>query len=131
DARVVAWNQLDPQTLLIEGEAAGSYPAARGQRPQIERFRRLFLWKEGAYVLVLDDIRSPEPVQITWLMQGPKLEAAGEGRFFLIADQARCAFQLVSDGSFRTEIGASTADNRKQPLGWQQLQATTDKVEAV
>ncbi len=130
DAQVITWKQIDPKTLLIEGEAAGSYPAKRGERPQIERFRRTFLWKEGSYILVLDDVRSPEAVDVTWLMQGPKLAEKGDG-YELTSGAANCLFKVVSDVKLQTKIGVSTADNKKKVLGWQQLQATTGPTKAV
>ncbi len=132
DARVIAWDRQADGTLIIEGEAAGSYPANnKTGRPQIDRFRRLFVWKEGQYILILDDVRSPEPVTITWLTQSPQLQPAGQGRYALINQDARCGFQLASTAPLTATIGESTADNKKKPLGWRQLQASTEPVEAV
>jgi len=131
DARIVSWQQLDDDTLVIEGEAAGSYPARAGKRPAIERFRRLFAWKRGAYVLVLDEVRSGQPVEVTWLMQGPRLTPADDtGRFVLANKDASCGFMLVGDQPTQQAIGESTADNRGKPLGWQQLRAATGPVKA-
>ncbi|MCE9612831.1 MAG: DUF4962 domain-containing protein [Lentisphaerae bacterium] len=125
-AVVTAWTNAG-DFCAIEGEAAGAYPARAGQRPALERFRRLLIWVKGAYVLVLDDVRAPEPVDIDWLMQGPTLAAteAASGRFRLAQDAAVCSFQLVSDAAFEHTIAPSPADNAGTPLGWQQLRVRT------
>ena len=129
-ARVTAWKDAG-EVVVVEGEAAGSYLAytdrkTKRSRPALERFRRTFIWVKGGYILILDDIRSPEAVDITWLVQGAKLEAvdATQGRYRLAKGQAQCGFQLVADAPFKAEIADSTADNRAKPLGWRQLQAT-------
>ena len=113
--------------VAIEGEAAGAYPALRGKRPALKRFRRIFVWVKGAYVLALDDVRAPVPVEIDWRMQGGKLTAtdADNGRYQLAKSKATCDFQLVSDHTFEAQIVESSADNRGKSLGWQQLQART------
>lgn len=114
--------------VIIEGEAAGSYLAVRGDgasRPGLERFRRTFIWVEGGYVLVLDDIRTGGPqVEVTWLMQGPQLRAAGAGEhaYVLAHDAAEAPFHVVSDVALSGQIGESPADHRGEALGWQQLQ---------
>jgi len=128
-ARVTAWKR-DGDVVIVEGEAAGAYIAytdrrTKKTRPALDRFRRTFIWVKGGYVLVLDDIRAPEPVDVTWLVQGAKLEAvdAAQGRYRLSKGKARCDFQLVADAPFKAEIGTSTADHRGKPLGWRQLRA--------
>jgi len=128
-AKVTAWKQ-EGDVAVVEGEAAGSYLAytdrkTKKSRPALDRFRRTFIWVKGSYVLVLDDIRCPEPVDITWLVQGAKLEAvdAAQGRYRLVASKAECGFQIVADAPFKADIAVSTADHRGKPLGWQQLQA--------
>ena len=83
-----------------------------------------------------DDIRSPsQPVDITWLIQGAKLEPVNEadGRYLLAKGQAKAEFQLVSDVTFKPVIGVSTANNHgpKGLLNWKQLQATAAQVPAV
>ncbi|HRR82943.1 MAG TPA: heparinase II/III family protein [Planctomycetota bacterium] len=120
-----------PTIVVVEGEAAGSYLAytdrkTKKSRPALDRFRRTFIWVKGSYVLVLDDIRAPQAVDITWLVQGPKLEAvdAANGRYRLVASKAQCDFQVVADAAFKADVAVSTADNRSKPLGWQQLQAS-------
>ena len=119
---VLAWKPGDDLTL-IEGEAAGSYLAVRG-RPALERFRRTFVWVEGRYVLVLDEVRALGEVEITWLMQGPDLKVvnAGERRYELIRGQQRCPFRVAADAKLTGQIAESTADHRGKPLGWRQLQ---------
>ena len=123
--------------VVAEGEAAGSYlacddAAAKKSRPALERFRRTFIWVKGSYILAFDDIRSPKPVEITWLMQGAKLEPvnAAEGRYKLAKGQAQCEFQLVADLPLKSKIGVSTANDRSKLLNWQQLQASADATAA-
>jgi hypothetical protein len=116
--------------VVAEGEAAGSYlayddAAAGKSRPAIERFRRTFIWVKGSYILAFDDIRSPKPVEITWLIQGAKLEPVNkaEGRYRLAKGDAQCEFQLVADLPLKSKIGVSTANDHNKLLNWQQLQA--------
>ncbi|MBD3178041.1 MAG: DUF4962 domain-containing protein [Armatimonadia bacterium] len=107
----------------IEGEAAGSYlanPAQGPERPALDRYRRAFLWVEDQYILVLDDIRAPEPVEITWLMQGPELEETADG-YVLREGDAHCPFRVDSTQLTEAAIVDSPADNRGEPLGWRQL----------
>jgi hypothetical protein len=117
--------------VVVEGEAAGSYLAYQDQktgrsRPALDRFRRDFIWVKGDYLLVLDEIRAPEPVEVTWLMQGAKLRPVDEaqGRYQLSKGDAECEFQLLADAPFKPVIGVSTANNHGQLMGWQQLQAS-------
>ena len=115
--------------VVVEGEAAGSYLAykdAKGSRPALDRFRRTFIWVKGDYILVFDDVRSPEPVEVTYLMQGAKLEPLDEaqGRYRLAKNKAECEFQLVADVPLKAKIGVSTANDHSKLLNWQQLQAT-------
>jgi hypothetical protein len=119
--------------VLTEGEAAGSYIAytdakTKRSRPAIDRFRRTFIWVKGGYILVFDDVRSPEPVEITWLLQGAKLEPVDEanGRYRLAKGQAQCGFQLVSDAPLKSRIAVSTANDHSKLLDWQQLQASAE-----
>ncbi|MBN2581963.1 MAG: heparinase II/III family protein, partial [Planctomycetes bacterium] len=117
--------------VVVEGEAAGSYLTYTDRktgksRPALDRFRRTFIWVKGDYVLVFDDVRSPEPVEVTYLMQGAKQEPVDEaqGRYRLSKNKAQCEFQLVADAPLETKIGASTANDHSKLLNWQQLQAT-------
>jgi hypothetical protein len=114
------------RTVIIDGEAGGSYPAIKDVRPGLERFRRTFIWVEGRYVLVLDDIRAPEPVEIAWLLQGADLkpDEAGDGRYVLSKGEARCPLRVVSDKPLSARIVASPADDRGKALGWKQLRLT-------
>ena len=64
-------------------------------------------------------------MEVTWLMQGAKLEPVNEValRYRLSKGQAQCEFQLVADAPLKAKIGVSTANDHSKPLGWQQLQA--------
>lgn len=126
---ITAWRNT-PEITAIEGEAAGSYLEYKDKktgatRPALERFRRTFLWVNGGYILVLDDIRSPEPVEISWLMQGPDLKPVDEaaGRFDLVSKAKSCPFQVVSSEKLAFSVGLSPADHRGENLGFRQLTA--------
>ncbi len=119
---------------VIEGEAAGSYKAikpARGRnaaRPDLDRYRRIFVWKNGEYVLVLDDIRAPEKVHVDWLMQARGISAA-EGqvmRYTLESETQRCSMQTVCDAAMVQSFAVSTADDHGKSLGWRQLVLTAE-----
>jgi hypothetical protein len=125
---ITAWKDAG-DVMVVEGEAAGSYLAytdakTKKSRPALDRFRRTFIWVKGGYVLVLDDVRAPQPTEITWLMQGAKLDTVDEasGRYRLSKGQAQCEFQLVADAPFKAKMGVSTANDHSKLLGWQQLQ---------
>jgi hypothetical protein len=124
---VVTAYACSSSAVAIEGEAAGSYladPRDGPKRPALDRFRRTFVWIEGRYILVLDDIRAPEPVDIAWLLQGPELKAvdATARRYALAKGSASCPVQVAATEALAAEIAASPADDRGKPLGWQQLQ---------
>jgi len=128
--RIVAWKQAG-DVVVAEGEASGSYCAYTDdknnkERPALDRYRRTFIWVKGSYLLILDDLRSPKPVEFTWLVQGPKLTAvdAVHGRYLLANTKAECPFQVVADAPFTAVIGVSTANDHSKLLGWQQLQAS-------
>jgi len=127
-AVVTGWKESG-KIFVIEGEAANSYPQLEGDisRPALERFRRIFIWIEGEYVLVLDDIRAPEPVNIDWLIQGPELVEQDEanGQYKLKRDDINCPFQVVSTKQYTSSIAESSADNRGKALGWEQLRLRT------
>ncbi|UCE47740.1 MAG: hypothetical protein JSW47_19345, partial [Phycisphaerales bacterium] len=113
--------------IAIEGEAAGAYPAhsQNGRtRPAMDRMRRVFLWVVDRYVLVLDDIRGPQPVDVTWLMQGRELYEvdAPMGRYRLANGEAVCPFQVIADSPAFGAIGISPAEHGGEILGFQQLQ---------
>jgi hypothetical protein len=127
-AYVTAYKEAG-DVVIVEGEASGSYLAytdrkSGAQRPDLEAFRRTFIWVEGKYVLVLDDIKSSKEAKITWLMQGPKLQAVDEekGTYTLSRENENCPFQVVSEEPMTPQIVVSAADHRSTPLGWQQLQ---------
>lgn len=138
-AKVTAWRDTGDVTV-VEGEAAGSYlkysnTTTHASRPALSRFRRTFIWLKDRYVLVLDDIRSTQPADITWLMQGGSLNVrdATNGLYTLIASNgsATCDFQLVADAAFSGTVTNSPADNRKVLLGWKQLRAVVPAAAAV
>jgi len=119
------------EVVAVEGEAAGSYLAVTDakhhrSRPALDRYRRTFIWVRGSYLLVLDDIRAPEPVDITWLMQAPKLtpRADSDLTFDLAHKDATCTMQIRQIGNVELHpvIGVSPADDKSKILGWQQLQ---------
>ncbi len=113
--------------FVIEGEAAGSYPALRRIRPALSRYRRTFIWVKSRYILVLDDIRAPEEVEFTWLMQSGAITTldSAKGRYLLKKGAGACEFQVVADRPGAASIGQSPADNRGNPLGWKQLSMRT------
>ncbi len=125
DMGVITAMARQGRNLAIEGEAAGSYPARRGKdgRPALERYRRTFVWVEGKYILVLDDIRAPEAVDVEWLMQGPEMKAPGgqSHRYVLQSKDASCPFEVAATEDVHAEIVESTADHRGKSLGWKQL----------
>ncbi len=129
-AKITAYKDAG-DVVVAEGEAAGSYlayedAAAKKSRPAIDRFRRTFIWVKDGYILTFDDIRSPKPVEITWLIQGARLQPvnAAEGRYRLAKGAAECEFQLVADVPLKSKIGVSTANDRSKLMNWQQLQAS-------
>jgi len=130
---VTAWKP-GKDVVIIEGEAAGSYLAytdrkTKRTRPALQRFRRTFIWVEGRYVLVLDDIRAPSAVEVSWLIQGPKLSVQDKNalRFTLAHADATCPFQVAADHDrVAQKVVTSSADHRGKALGWQQLQLTVE-----
>jgi hypothetical protein len=135
-AVLTAWKDAG-DVVVAEGEAAGSYLAytdrkTKKSRPALDRFRRTFVWVKGSYILVLDDVRAPEPVTVTWLMQGVDLEPLDEaqGRYRLIAKDATCDLQLIADRPFETEIvtrePSDFQDRYDKTITRRQLRASTD-----
>lgn len=114
-AWTTAWRESG-EVSLVEGEAGGSYVG-------LDRYRRTVLWARGSYLLVLDDIRAPKEVEVTWLLQGKEVREVEAGRWELRNGEARCGLLLAADRPYRAGIGVSTADHRGTPLGFQQLQA--------
>ncbi|MFP4354645.1 MAG: DUF4962 domain-containing protein [Phycisphaerae bacterium] len=111
---------------LVQGEAAGSYPAIRNTRPGLDRFGRSFIWVRGRYILVLDEIAAPEPVEISWLLQGPELQAGEKpGRYVLSKGAARCPVQVICRSEGQAKIVTSPADHRGKALGFRQLRLVT------
>jgi hypothetical protein len=131
-ARITAFKDAG-DVVVVEGEAAGAYlaykdPKSGKSRPAIDRFRRTFMWVKGSYILTFDDVRAPKPVEITWLIQGAKLEAVNEqeGRYRLAKGRARCEFQLVADLPLESKIGVSTANDHDKLMNWRQFQASAE-----
>ncbi|MFW6287024.1 MAG: heparinase II/III domain-containing protein, partial [Candidatus Sumerlaeota bacterium] len=112
--------------VVAEGEAAGSYIAVENKRPALERFRRTFVWVEGKYILVLDDIRAPKQVKIEWLVQSGEIarDAETTGRYILKKGTAQCPVMIQSSLPVESSIVDSPADHRGKPLGWRQLRLT-------
>jgi len=127
-ALITGWMKSGVITA-IEGEAAGSYLAITNKdggipRPALDRFRRSFFWVEGNYILVLDDVRAPAPVDITWLLQAKALKGEDFGRLLLQSGESILPAQIASDREMIRTMGTSPADDRGTPYGWQQLRAT-------
>jgi hypothetical protein len=130
-AVVTAWKDAG-EVVVCEGEAAGSYLAMKQTgrnpaRPALDRYRRTFIWVKGSYLLVLDDIKAPEPVDITWLMKAPQITRKGiqDLKFELKHPDASCGMQINQIGNVNLNpvIGESTAvDKKKGELNCQQLQ---------
>ncbi|MFG0250215.1 MAG: DUF4962 domain-containing protein [Phycisphaeraceae bacterium JB051] len=131
-AYITAWQQTD-DVIAVEGEAAGSYleiddPKTYESRPALQRYRRSLFWVKGQYVLVLDHIQAPKPVNITWLMQGNDLLAndANHFEYTLSHKNASCAFAVapLSHAGWKQQIVNATADHKGKLLGYRQLQLT-------
>ena len=117
---LTAWKDAG-DVVVVEGEGGGAYA-------DLKRYRRTFVWVRGAYVLILDDIRGAggKDVELTWLIQGPKLTPLNRAKdhYILHADDAKCEFHVISDVPLTADVATSTADHRGRPLGWQQLRLT-------
>jgi len=116
-ARIVSYKS-DREVTIAEGEAGAMYDG-------LSRYRRSFIWVGGRYILVLDDIRADRPAEITWLVQGPQVEAvnAAAGAYRITKGDARLDFQIAADADSAV-IADSTADSGGKPLGYRQLQLT-------
>ncbi len=135
DMAVLTAYKRTGKIVLAEGEAGGAYPAIGKVCPGLERFRRTFIWAEGQYILVLDDIRAEEAVDVSWLMQGPDLVEVREatGEYILRSGNARCPFAVRADRKVADRIVAAPADDRGKALGWKQLrlECKTDRLRLV
>ena len=114
-ARVVGFKDAG-DVVISEGEASGMYDG-------LDRYRRSFIWVRGRYVLLLDDIRAGQPVDLTWLVQGPQVETVDAmlGAYRLRKGDARLDFQVAAAFD-SAAIADSTADNQGESLGYKQLQ---------
>ncbi len=129
-AYLTGWKNV-PGCVIVEGEASGSYPAVnrRGvSRPALQRFRRTFVWLEGKYILVLDDLRAPSPVSYEWLLQGRdiRVDDAEKRRFTLVNGATECPVQIAATEPLAISFRTSSADNHGRPLGWKQLDAKAE-----
>ncbi|MDF3129561.1 hypothetical protein P0Y35_10185 [Kiritimatiellaeota bacterium B1221] len=131
-AYITLWKVTDKITVT-EGEAAGSYLSYKDRktgktRPQMDRVRRSFIWVEGDYILVLDEVRAPSEVEMSWLIQSDELTVKdeAEGRFVLSREGDALPMQIVADASLETNIQLSPADNKGKNLGLQQLRASAN-----
>ena len=106
------------KVVVIEGEASGSYPKSSA-RPALNQFRRIVIWNEGKYILIVDAIKANEDAQITWLLQSKKVNAVDQknGEFSLVNDGVSLTSKIASDPELEYFIGKSTADNRGKNLG--------------
>ncbi len=113
-------NWKDSGSIAIaEGEAANSYPGSG-----LTRYRRGFLWNEGKYILIFDDIRAQSDVNITWMIQGERVNVADEeAGEFITGTRVQNHFQLKSNTDYTYSIVEAPADHRNSSLGFQQLRA--------
>ncbi|MEJ7614957.1 MAG: hypothetical protein SQA66_15110 [Candidatus Fervidibacter sacchari] len=116
------------EIVIAEGEAGGAYPPLKAEKDRkaslgLERFRRTIVWVESNCVLILDDIRSRQPADISWLIQAKRIETVNPevGQYIIAHENASAKLQIVSDAKLDSEIVDSPADNRGKPLGWKQL----------
>ncbi|MBN1674629.1 MAG: heparinase II/III family protein [Kiritimatiellae bacterium] len=114
---VTTWKDAGA-VVVVEGEAGAAYAS------RLTRYRRSLIWVPGSYVLVLDDIRAPEPAEITWLLQGPQVETLNgdAGHFALRQKDVACEVRVAADRPFDSAIGTSLADNRGKAMKLPQLQ---------
>jgi len=130
-AYVTSYKSTDKVTA-IEGESSGSYLDYKDRktgkgRPAIDRYRRSFLWVEGEYILVLDDIRAPEEVTIDWLIQSEELKAkdAAKGVYTLSSEGESMDMQILCETKMEGTLRDSPAEARGKPMGFRQLVAKT------
>lgn len=116
-AAITKWIEANG-IAMIEGDATGSY-AVEG----VERVRRTFIWKEGAYILVLDDLQAARPLPFTWMIQSGHIQRmnSGPADFELRKGPVFCHLQQSSTAPLESSISTSPADHRGRTLGWEQL----------
>ena len=104
---------------LTEGEAAGSYPGTG-----LTRYRRSFLWNEGKYILLFDDIRAQNNVDITWMVQGGRSDVVdAEKGEFVFGFRTYSYMKLLANHDYNFGFVSSKADDRGNGLGFLQLRA--------
>jgi len=116
-ARMLTWKDVG-RIVVAEGEAGGAYD-------ELQRFRRSMIWIKGSYILVLDDIRADDEVEVTWLVQSAEVErlAGQRHRYRLRKGDARCDLEMAADAPLVTRIVPSTADHHGRSMGLRQLRA--------
>jgi hypothetical protein len=115
----VTWKDAG-EVVIAEGEAGGMYP-------DLERYRRSFLWVKSGYLLILDDIRATTPADLTWMVQGAQVEITNtpDHLYRLVNGGAQCVLQVASDCPLRASVVASTAEDHGKPMGLRQLRLDT------
>jgi len=119
-ATITTWKDAG-DVAVAEGEASGMYS-------DLTRYRRTFIWANGRYLLILDDIRAKLPAGITWLVQGSGVDTvdAAQGAYRLVRGKARCDFRVVSERAFSADVVDSSAQSRGTALGYKQLQVKAE-----
>lgn len=116
----ITWEEDNIDTVVTEGEAAVSYRGA------LDRYRRSFIWRDGEYVLVLDDIRASANRRIDWLIQSGSVNTRNQSNleFTLVKGAASCEFDVDATQPLSVAKQTSPADHRNTLLGWEQLRLT-------
>lgn len=115
-ARLTAVTHLPRGGVVAEGEAGASYP-------DLDTYRRILAWMPGDYVLLLDHIRAPHPVEATWLAQSRAVETEGP-RLVLSDGDSRLTALLAASANLELTVADSPADHRGKSLGYRQARAT-------
>ncbi len=113
-ARIVSRVEDAGGAAIVEGEAGGAYKG-------LERYRRAVAWIPGSYILILDDIRAPQPRRLEWLVQSKRVETAGEGRWRLIDEKASLELCSSAIPPAQSRIADSPADAKDRSLDLKQL----------
>jgi len=114
--------------IIAQGEAGAMYEYKRGK--PLDLYRRTVVWLPSAYVLVIDHIRAPEPVEITWLAQSRTAEVA-VGKLRLADGKASLTGALAASVELETKVVDSPADNRGKPMGYRQIRASVKAQDVV
>jgi hypothetical protein len=114
--------------VVAQGEAGRMYAYARGK--SLDLFRRTVIWLPADYVLVVDHVRAPDAVEVTWLAQSRDATSKG-GEFALADGDATLVGALGSTADLGTTVVDSPADHRGKPMGYRQLRASANGQEIV